>query len=137
MRHHHGVVVRHHRRALRRLRRGVQMAPAAPGTAERVAAGYLADVRLFAGPVPDLSRVRTQARDYVRGALAQAMEQPWLLGSAVEHYRRYADDVPAIAFCCVIEHLRELAEIRGCNPGWVWHVMRERREAAERRERGA
>jgi DNA repair protein RadD len=79
-------------------------------TAQLVTDGFLADLQVFTGQVPDLGSVKTIAGDYAVRALSDVMEQDVLLGDAVEHYRRHADGLAAICFCCTRKHAQRVAE---------------------------
>ena len=76
-----------------------------PSVAQLTKLGFLSPHRVFAPPViADLSNVKTRAGDYANDQLSAAMDRPTVTGNAVEHYRRLADGLPAIAFCCSIAH---------------------------------
>lgn len=82
-----------------------------PSVADLVGQGYLSRPVVYApkGQV-DLSGVRTLAGDYDRGALAAVMDKPAIVGDAVEHYRKYCDGAPSIAFCVSVAHAEHVAE---------------------------
>ncbi|MCJ2020607.1 DEAD/DEAH box helicase [Methylobacterium sp. E-065] len=80
-----------------------------PTTAELMAAGHLSPYRLFAPTIPDLRGVDVRAGDWAREQLAERMSGATLVGDAVEHYRRHADDARAIAFCVTVEASKALA----------------------------
>ena len=76
-----------------------------PSVEQLTKLGFLSQHRVFAPPViADLSNVKTRAGDYANDQLSQAMDRPTVTGDAVSHYRRLADGLPAIAFCCSIAH---------------------------------
>ena len=76
-----------------------------PSVAQLTKLGFLSPHRVFAPPViADLSNVKTRAGDYANDQLSAAMDRPTVIGDAVSHYRRLADGLPAIAFCCSIAH---------------------------------
>jgi DNA repair protein RadD len=79
-------------------------------TAQLVADGFLADLQIFTGQVPDLGSIKTVAGDYAIGALSDAMCQDVLLGDTVDRYHRHADGLPAIAFSCTVEHAQRVAD---------------------------
>ena len=58
----------------------------------------------------DLSQVKIRAGDYANDQLSQAMDRPTITGSAVDTYRRLADGLPAIAFCCSVKHASSVCE---------------------------
>jgi superfamily II DNA or RNA helicase len=83
-----------------------------PSVRDLIAQGFLAPYRAYApadGP-PDLSRVKRVAGDYDSHALAEIMSGGKLVGCAVEHYRRHADGLPAVAFCVTVQHAEAVAE---------------------------
>ena len=76
-----------------------------PSVAKLVESGFLSPHRVFAPPVvAELSNVKTRAGDYAKDQLSDAMDRPTITGDAISHYRRLADGLPAIAFCCSIAH---------------------------------
>jgi superfamily II DNA or RNA helicase len=58
----------------------------------------------------DLSQVKTRAGDYANDQLSEAMDRPTITGSACDTYRRLADGLPAIAFCCSVKHATSVCE---------------------------
>ena len=83
-----------------------------PTVAQLQDAGHLCRARVYAPPGggPDLRGVRRVAGDYGAGQLAEVMGKPQLVGDAVEHYRRHADGLPALAFCASVAHAKAVAE---------------------------
>ena len=76
-----------------------------PSVEQLTELGFLSPHRVFAPPViADLSNVKTRAGDYANDQLSAAMDRPTVTGDAIGHYRRLADGLPAIAFCCSIAH---------------------------------
>jgi len=76
-----------------------------PSVEQLTKLGFLSQHRVFAPPViADLSNVKTRAGDYANDQLSAAMDRPTITGDAIGHYRRLADGLPAIAFCCSIAH---------------------------------
>ena len=76
-----------------------------PSVEQLTKLGFLSQHRVFAPPViADLSNVKTRAGDYAKDDLSNAMDRPTITGDAISHYRRLADGLPAIAFCCSIAH---------------------------------
>ena len=76
-----------------------------PSVEQLTKLGFLSPHRVFAPPViADLSNVKTRAGDYAKDDLSNAMDRPTITGDAISHYRRLADGLPAIAFCCSIAH---------------------------------
>jgi len=81
-----------------------------PSVASLTEQGYLCPAQVYAPSSVDLSGIRTARGDYVRGELAAACDKPSITGNAIEHYRRYADRQPAIAFCVSVAHAEHMAE---------------------------
>ena len=76
-----------------------------PSVEQLTKLGFLSRHRVFAPPViADLSNVKTRAGDYAKDDLDQAMDRPTITGDCISHYRRLADGLPAIAFCCSVKH---------------------------------
>ena len=76
-----------------------------PSVAKLVESGYLSQHKVYAPPVlADLGKVKTRAGDYAKDQLSEVMDRPTITGDSISHYRRLADGLPAIAFCCSIAH---------------------------------
>ena len=76
-----------------------------PSVKQLTELGFLSRHRVFAPPViADLKGVRTRAGDYASDQLSEAMNRPTITGDAIAHYRKRADGLPAIAFCCSVAH---------------------------------
>lgn len=99
-----------------------------PSVEQLVSGGFLTAARIFAPPIKaDLSQLRARAGDYTPEDAAAAMDRPTITGDAIEHYRRHANGLPAIAFCCTVAHAEAVAAdfraagfraqtILGCHP---------------------
>ena len=82
-----------------------------PSVEQLVKLGFLCPHKVFAPPiVADLSTVKTRAGDYAKDDLDQAMDRPTITGDCIGHYRRLADGLPAIAFCCSIKHATSVCQ---------------------------
>ena len=81
-----------------------------PTVAELTAQGFLSPAIVYAPSAPDLGGVTTRMGDYVSKQLEEAMDKPVITGSAVNHYRKYADGKRAIAFCVSVKHAKDVAE---------------------------
>jgi superfamily II DNA or RNA helicase len=81
-----------------------------PSTKDLIDAGWLSPARCF---VPertlDFSGVRTVAGDWDPDALAGIVDTAVIAGDAVDHYRRRAEHLPAIAFCVGVDHAENVA----------------------------
>ena len=82
-----------------------------PSVKQLTELGFLSRHQVFAPPViADLKGVRTRAGDYANDQLSEAMNRPTITGDAIAHYRKYADGLPAIAFCCSVAHATSVCE---------------------------
>ena len=81
-----------------------------PTTAQMIEMGRLSRYRLFAPGGMDTSSVHTLGGDFNRGELAEAADKPAITGNAIEHYRKYLDGAPTVAFCVGIKHAAHVAE---------------------------
>lgn len=82
-----------------------------PTVAELIKRGFLARPRVFAPPVgADLTNLRKKYGEFVTADAAAAMDKPMITGCAVDHYRKLANSVPAIAFCASVAHAEHVAE---------------------------
>lgn len=79
-----------------------------PTVAELILEGALSNYRLFAPTTPDLAGVGTQAGDFKRDQLAEAMDKPSIVGDAVIHYQKLCPDKRAVVFAVNIEHSRHI-----------------------------
>lgn len=82
-----------------------------PPVAELIRRGFLANPRVFAPPVgADLSNLRKKYGEFVTADAATAMDKPVITGCAVQHYKRLANNIPAIAFCASVAHAEHVAD---------------------------
>ena len=82
-----------------------------PSVEQLTKLGFLSQHRVFAPPVvADLKNVKTRAGDYANDQLSKAMDRPTITGDAIGHYKRLADGLPAIAFCCSVDHATSVCE---------------------------
>jgi superfamily II DNA or RNA helicase len=54
--------------------------------------------------------VKTRGGDWDRRGAETRVDVPTVTGDAVAHYRRHADGVPALAFCCSVRHAEHVAD---------------------------
>ena len=93
-----------------------------PSVAELTAAGYLVPARYYGATTADLSAVRTQAGDYHRGDLGEAMNQPKLVGDVVENWLRICPERQTVVFAVNRAHalaLHHEFEQAGVTSGYV------------------
>lgn len=82
-----------------------------PSVKELTRRGYLKPAEyIWTGEALDLSGIHTVAGDFNRSELAGVLDKPRITGDAIDHYRRYADGLPAILFGVNVEHIRHCAE---------------------------
>lgn len=80
-----------------------------PTVQELIDAGHLAPVDVYAPSMIDVREVHMQLGDYNKKELEVASDKPTITGDAIEHYRRFADRQPAIAFCVSVRHAEHVA----------------------------
>lgn len=81
-----------------------------PTTRELIDMGNLVQPVVYAPAEQlDLSAVKMKGGDYDAEQLAAVVDRPTITGSAVEHYRRICDGVPAIGWCVNIKHAEHAA----------------------------
>lgn len=73
--------------------------------------GYLSPYRVFTTSTQiDLTGIRTTKKgDWKADELASRVDKPSLLGDAVEHYKRVAMGMRAVAYCANVEHSEHTA----------------------------
>lgn len=71
---------------------------------------YLVPTKVYAPFVPDLKGVKTSCGDYVLSQLEEKMDQPKLVGDIVEHWFRYGENRPTVAFASGVGHSRHIIE---------------------------
>src|SRR5574337_1009611 len=82
-----------------------------PSVSELIYDGHLAAFDYLAPPSQaDISSVKTHMGDFAINELADIMDKSVITGDAVEHYRRYLNGRPAIAFCVTVAHAEHVAE---------------------------
>jgi len=66
--------------------------------------GYLAPVRYFAAPAPDLTKVKMTAGDYNKKELEKEMNKTQLVGDVVENWQRSGEGRQTIVFASGVKH---------------------------------
>lgn len=61
-------------------------------------------------PVVDLSKLRSEDSDYSCTQAELLLMNPKVTGDAIDHYKKYGKDMPAVAFCVTIKHAKEVAK---------------------------
>lgn len=73
-------------------------------------AGYLSPYVVYAPPSSlDMTGVSRRMGDFAKNELAERVDKPKIIGSAVEHYEKLCPGEPAIAFCASIAHAEHVA----------------------------
>ena len=79
-----------------------------PTVRQLIDEGSLCDFRLFAPSVPDLASIATVGGDYQKGALAQAMDRPAIVGDAIGHYRALCAGKRAVVFAAGVSNSQNI-----------------------------
>lgn len=81
-----------------------------PQIGELIAGGYLVAPKVYA-PLNrlDLSKVDINKGDFDKKQIQEIVDKPLITGNAIEHYRRFCDGAPAVAFCINIRHAEHVA----------------------------
>lgn len=77
---------------------------------ELIDGGHLVQPVVYSVPGADFSNVGKRSGDYKKEELTAVMERPKIVGNVVEHYRRLADGLPAVAFCVTVKHAELVAQ---------------------------
>ncbi len=81
-----------------------------PDVSELTAAGYLSPAVVYMPPSGlDLSGLHKRYGDFVESEIADRVDKPKITGSAIDHYRRYCEGAPAVAFCANVMHAEHVA----------------------------
>ena len=81
-----------------------------PNMRDLITAGYLSDYEYYAPASVDMDGVHQVGGDYNAKESVDRVDRKVITGSAVEHYRKYADHQPAIASCVSIAHSEHVAQ---------------------------
>jgi superfamily II DNA or RNA helicase len=57
----------------------------------------------------DFTKIKTTAGDYDKKEIFDAFSKPSITGSAIESWRKYAEDLPTVVFCINIKHAEDIA----------------------------
>jgi len=73
--------------------------------------GRLSNYIAFTTPhAPDLTGVKKSGGDFNKQDLAIAMDKPTILGDAVSHWRKYANNMRTVAYCVNVAHSKHTAD---------------------------
>jgi superfamily II DNA or RNA helicase len=75
-----------------------------PQVKQLIEGKYLSDYDYFAPQVLDMSGAKKTGGDYNKKQSLELVDKKYITGSAVEHYRKYADRRPSIVCCVSIAH---------------------------------
>ncbi len=81
-----------------------------PTMAQLIAEEYLCPYKLYAPSLIETSAFHTRAGDFARDEISKAADKPKITGDAIAHYKKYANGLRAIVYCCSIEHAKHSAE---------------------------
>lgn len=81
-----------------------------PTMRELIEAGFLSDYEYYAPAVLDMDGVKKRGGEYNTEQTLERVDKKFITGSAVEHYKKYADHKPAIASCVSIAHSEHVAQ---------------------------
>ena len=74
--------------------------------------GRLSEYDIYTTPIkPDLTQVKKAGNDYNRTQLAEAMDKAHIVGDAVSHWRKYANDMITVCYCVNVKHSKHTAEM--------------------------
>jgi superfamily II DNA or RNA helicase len=85
----------------------------------------------------DFSKIKTTAGDYDKKDIYEAFNKPSITGSAIESWRKYAEDLPTVVFCINIKHAEDIAGLFSMvgHTAEVVHGGLDKTERAERLNR--
>ncbi len=73
--------------------------------------GRLSKYEMYTTPhAPDLSGVKVEGGDYNREQLTAVMSDRVLVGDAIEHWKKLANGMRTIVYCCGVHHSKKTAE---------------------------
>ena len=79
-------------------------------TADLIAEGLLAPVRVFAPPGVDLSGLRNLAGKFNQEQAGELLSKPQVVGDALSHWQRLCMGRRGVAFCTTVAHAQAVAE---------------------------
>jgi superfamily II DNA or RNA helicase len=80
-----------------------------PTMRELIDDGYLAEYEYYAPDDVSMEGAHVRAGEYINSEVMERVDKKSIIGSAVEHYKKYADHLPAIASCANIAHAEHVA----------------------------
>ena len=79
-------------------------------SAELIAEGLLAPVRVYAPPVADLSGIGRRAGDFDQGQAGAILIRPAVVGDALSHWKKLCAGRRGVAFCTTVAHAQAVAD---------------------------
>lgn len=73
--------------------------------------GYLSDYTAYGPDVPDMTGVAMSGEDYNAGGAAEVMSNQNLVGSILDHWKKYAEGMKTIVFACNVAHSKALSRM--------------------------
>ena len=77
-----------------------------PSIAWLIEQGFLSKYRVWSHSPPNVTGVQDRGADFDPAALASVMDEPHILGDAVQHYREICPQARAAAFCVNVAHAK-------------------------------
>lgn len=93
-----------------------------PSVAELIARGFLSPFEFYAPEIPDMTGIASTAGEFNRGAAADVVDRPKVIGNIVEHYLRLAPGEQGIVFAASREHSRNIADAFNAEGVRAMHV---------------
>lgn len=82
-----------------------------PSTAELIKLGFLTPAAVYAPAAKiDLAGLRVHGGDYDIKELEERVDKASVTGDAVANFKKYANDMPAVAFCASVRHAQHVAD---------------------------
>lgn len=81
-----------------------------PPMRDLINGGYLCDYDYYAPDTVNMDGVHKRGGEFVTSESQRRVDTKTIIGSAVEHYKKYADHKPAIACCVSIAHAEHVAD---------------------------
>lgn len=81
-----------------------------PPMRDLIDGGYLCDYEYYAPDTVNMDGVHKRGGEFVTSESQSRVDTKMIIGSAVDHYKKYADHKPAIACCVSIAHAEHVAD---------------------------
>lgn len=80
-----------------------------PSIQELIGLGFLVPPVVYAPPTVDTSALHTRMGDFVRAESEDLLDKPRITGDIIEHYKKLANGLSAVAFCTTVAHAEHVA----------------------------